>query len=179
VALRTRDDRAGPDRPALLRESFYESLGKRLIKSAKIYLADPGLACHLLGIDSAAELARSPFAGTLFEGFVASEIVKAQVHSGGRQELYFFRDEQGLEVDFLVPRRAGSVWLVECKASRTVAPADAAPMQRLAEALRRKRRGRVSVELELVHRAPKSGASTRAVAPGVRASAWQDFVHRL
>src|SRR5713226_6053920 len=53
---------------------FYENLGKRLIKSPKVYLADSGLACHLLGIDTAGELAKSPFAGVVFEGFIASEI---------------------------------------------------------------------------------------------------------
>ena len=47
---------------------FYENLGKRLIKSPKVYLADSGLACHLLGIDSDVELRKSPFAGGLFEG---------------------------------------------------------------------------------------------------------------
>src|SRR5207302_3509259 len=53
---------------------FYENLGKRLIKSPKVYVADPGLACHLLGIDTAAELDKSPFLGALFEGFIAAEI---------------------------------------------------------------------------------------------------------
>ena len=55
---------------------FYENLGKRLIKSPRVYVADAGLACHLLGIDTAAELARSPFRGALFEGFIAAEIFK-------------------------------------------------------------------------------------------------------
>jgi hypothetical protein len=156
---------------------FYESLGKRLIKSPKLFIADSGLACHLLGIDSKAELAKSPFAGPLFEGFIASELAKSQVNAGGRQELYYFRDEQGLEVDFLVPGRSGEIRLIECKASRTVTPSDAAPMQKLAEALRRTRRGRVALRLDLVHQAPKAGTSTSAVAPGVRASAWQSFLN--
>ncbi|MGH2361052.1 MAG: DUF4143 domain-containing protein [bacterium] len=56
-----------------------------------------------------------------------------------RPELYYFRDEQGLEVDFLLSQRSGSVALVECKAARSVTPAMAAPMQRLAEALKGKR----------------------------------------
>src|SRR6516225_2353461 len=78
---------------------FYENLGKRLIKSPKLYLADSGLACHLLGVASSAELAKSPFIGVLFEGFIAAEIVKSQANAGRRRELYHFRDEQGLEVD--------------------------------------------------------------------------------
>ena len=155
---------------------FYENLGKRLIKSPKVYIADSGLACHLLGIDTAGELARSPFLGALFEGFMASEIAKSQVNSGHRRELYHFRDEQGLEVDFLVPGRGGAVALVECKAARTVTPAMAAPMQRLAEAMKKKRPQGTAVHMFLVQQAPKSGVSTPAVAPGVRALPWQDFL---
>ncbi len=67
-----------------------------------------------------------------------------------RQALYYFRDEQGLEVDFLMPGRSSGIRLVECKASRTVTPSDAAPMRKLAEALRRARRGRVLVRMDLV-----------------------------
>lgn len=155
---------------------FFENFGKRLIKSPKIYLADSGLACHLLGIDSVAELEKSPFHGSLFEGFMAAEIVKAQINSGRRRELYYFRDEQGLEVDFLVPGKRGAVALVECKTSRTVTPAMATPMQRLAEAMRKKRRKGTTVEMYLVHRQPKAKSSTHAVARGVRAFAWQDFL---
>jgi len=157
---------------------FYENLGKRLIKSPKVYLADSGLACHLLGIETAAELERSPFLGALFEGFIASEIAKAQVNAGRRRELYYFRDEQGLEVDFLMPGRGSSLALVECKASRTVTPAMAAPMQRLAEAMKRKRTKAVVTRF-LVHREPKAGAPTQALSPGVRALPWRTFIDEL
>lgn len=158
---------------------FYENLGKRLVKSPKLYVADSGLACHLLGIETQAELAKSPFAGALFEGFVAAEIAKSQAHAGRRQELYFFRDEQGLEVDFLVPGRSGEIRLVECKASRTASPADAAPMQRLADAMRKRRGKRSALRQTLVHERARAGAATRALAPGVQALPWQDFVAEL
>ena len=158
---------------------FYDNLGKRLIKSPKVYLADSGLACHLLGIDSAAELAKSPFLGALFEGFIAAEMIKAQTNRGRRPELYYFRDEQGLEIDFILPQKSGSVALVECKAARTVTPAMAAPMRRLAEAMKKKRPRAIRVEMSLVHQSPKNPMQTQAVAPGVRAWAWQDFVRQL
>jgi uncharacterized protein len=158
---------------------FYENLGKRLIKSPRVYVADAGLACHLLGIDTAAELARSPFRGALFEGFIAAEILKAQVNAGGRRELYFFRDEQGLEVDFLTPGRAGAVALVECKAGRTVTPSMAVPMQRLAAALKSKRQNAADATMFLVHQSPLAGTPTPAVAPGVRALPWQTFLEAL
>lgn len=154
---------------------FYENLGKRLVKSPKVYIADSGLACHLLGIESAAELARSPFLGVLFEGFVAAEILKAQVHAGRRRELYHFRDEQGLEVDFVVPGRDRRLSLVECKAGRTVTPAMAAPLQRLGKAVTA---GAGPPRLFLVHQAPRAGVETSAVAPGVRALAVQQFLDR-
>ena len=69
---------------------YFENLGKRLIKSPKVYVLDSGLACHLLGIETEAELEKSPFLGSLFEGFIAAEIVKAQANAGRRWELYYF-----------------------------------------------------------------------------------------
>ena len=93
--------------------------------------------------------------------------------------LNYFRDQQGLEVDFLLPQRNGSVALVECKAARTVMPAMAAPMQRLAEALKKKRPPGIDVKMFLVHRRPKTPAATHAVASGVQAWAWQDFVRQI
>src|SRR6202049_2566526 len=126
---------------------YFENLGKRLIKSPKIYWGDSGLACYLLGITSEAELQRSPFLGQLFEGFVAAEILKSQANQGMRKELYYFRDQQGLEVDFLAPRPNSSLWLIEAKAGRTVRPSMANPLLALRRALL-KQTGRLIV----VHR---------------------------
>jgi len=155
---------------------WFENLGKRLIKSPKVYIADSGLACHLLGIETAAELEKSPFLGPLFEGFIASEVVKAQVNAGRRREIYYFRDQQGLEVDFVVPGKSGTVRLVEAKASRTVTPDMAAPMRRLAGAFRRRPGARRPVEMQLVYRPPRWPEGSRALAPGVQAIPWREFV---
>lgn len=113
---------------------FFENFGKRLIKSPKVYFVDSGLACHLLNISSARDLERSPFYGPIFEGFVASEIAKTQINHGKRREFYYFRDQQGLEVDFVVPTGAASLAFLEAKTSRTLQPSMAAPMRRLQEA---------------------------------------------
>ncbi len=59
----------------ILVSPFFENFGKRLIKSPKLYFADSGLACHLLGIESDRMLRQSLFLGPVFEGFVASEII--------------------------------------------------------------------------------------------------------
>lgn len=157
----------------LLVPPYHANLGKRLVKSPKLYLTDSGLACHLLGIDTPAELAKSPFRGALFEGLVASEIVKRQIHAGGRREIYHFRDQQGLEVDFVVPGRSGRVTLIECKAGRTVMPGMATALRRLAEAFGKEER--TVVDCLLVHEAQAGEAGMRAVAPGVRVVGWRDL----
>jgi uncharacterized protein len=155
---------------------YFENLGKRIIKSPRIYIADSGLACHLLGIQSTAELEKSPFLGALFEGFIAAEIAKYQLNAGQRRELYFFRDQQGLEVDFVLPKRNGGQRLIETKAARTVFPRDAAPMQRLAQAWTNRPGASGSIEQMIVHRPPRIGSGSLALAPGVRALSWQEFV---
>jgi predicted AAA+ superfamily ATPase len=144
---------------------FFENFGKRLVKSPKVYLADTGLACHLLGLEYERDLARSPFLGPLFEGFVATEIAKVQAALGRRPELYHFRDQQGLEVDFVVPAGPGKLALIEAKASRTVRPADAERLLRLSRAVSGYR-----VSRSVVHRSPSTPSVSAALAPGVRAA---------
>lgn len=155
---------------------YFENLGKRLLKSPKVYIADSGLACHLLGIETDAELKRSPFLGSLFEGFVAAEIAKAQVNAGRRREIYYFRDQQGLEVDFVVPRQSGGVRPIEVNASSTVMPGMAGPMQRVAAAWRERARGRGTIDMVVVHWPARAGVSSTALAPGVKALPWPQFV---
>lgn len=148
----------------LLVPPFYENFGKRLIKSPKLFFADSGLACHLLGIDSESMLSRSPFLGPIFESFVASEIVKLQIGAGKPKSLYFFRDQQGLEVDFVVPAGDRNLTFIEAKASRTVTPGMAEPLRRLRDASES-----YKVQGFLIHRQAKGGSAISALAQGVRA----------
>ncbi len=142
---------------------FFENFGKRLVKSPKIYFTDSGLACHLLGIDSQSALSRSTFQGVLFEGFIASEIIKQQLNKGKRKELYYFRDQQGLEVDFVIPAEAGKLILAEVKASQTPMPSMARPLTRLAKATHR-----YETQSVLVHQRSKQSTVSNAVAAGVK-----------
>lgn len=143
---------------------FYENFGKRLIKSPKLYFIDSGLACYLLGIESEKTLNRSPFLGPIFEGFVASEIVKHQINSGRTKALYFFRDQQGLEVDFLVPAGDRKLMLLEAKASRTVMPEMAEPLQRLLNTI-----SNYDVRSFFIYRSSKQEVPTTALRPGIKA----------
>src|SRR5450631_3488472 len=153
---------------------YFENFGKRLIKSPKVYLGDSGLACYMLGLRSSSELERSPFLGPLFEGFVAAEILKSQVNQGMRKELYYFRDQQGLEVDFLIPRPNAKLWLVEAKATRTVRPSMSSSLTALQRALQ-KRSGRLLV----VHRGSRSQVPTTTIAKGAEALDIEQFVKEL
>jgi hypothetical protein len=149
---------------------YFENFGKRLVKSPKVYWGDAGLACHLLGIQSQAELDRSPFLGSIFEGFVAAEILKSQINRGQRKELYYFRDQQGLEIDFLIPRSNASFWLVEAKASKTVHPSMAAPMLSLSHSAQDRATRRI-----VVYRKPRTGGAFTAVARGAEALTLEQF----
>jgi uncharacterized protein len=142
---------------------WYENLGKRVVKTPKIYWIDTGLLSYLLGLGNRGALERSAMVGPLFEAFVASEIVKRQLAQGRARELYWFRDHQGLEVDFVVPTADGEIELIEAKWSRTIVPAMAAAMAALIPRFSpRQARGMV------VHRGPPRGTGiTTPLVPGV------------
>ncbi|NLF39923.1 DUF4143 domain-containing protein [bacterium] len=150
----------------LLVPPFYEDLGKRLVKSPKVYFGDSGLLCHLLGIDTAAELARSPFLGAVFENFVATEIAKHQLNTGRRIEFYWFRDQQGLEVDFVVPGASRALVLLEAKATTSPRPDMGVPLRKLAEAAH----GRKTAAF-VVHQGVRGGSAAGVLCPGVKAIA--------
>ncbi len=141
---------------------WFENLGKRILKSPRLYVADSGLACHLVGIETAEALERSPLLGPLFEGFVASELVKHRVHAGRRPGLHWFRDQQGLEVDFLLEGRGLKPLMIEVKVTHTPTSQDARPILRL--------RQNVPAEEDdlLVHRVSPGEPESQALVPGVR-----------
>lgn len=68
---------------------YFENIGKRVIKSPKIYFYDTGLAAFLLGIETPEQAARDPLRGALFENLVLLEILKNRLNAGNRPELYF------------------------------------------------------------------------------------------
>ncbi|MBK6407961.1 MAG: ATP-binding protein [Holophagales bacterium] len=148
----------------LLVPPYFENFGKRLVKSPKLFFADAGLACFLLGIETEKQLDASPFLGPVFEGFVASEIVKSQLNAGKRREIYHFRDQKGLEVDFVVPTREGKITLVEAKATRTVRPELARSLVALGVAAG----GAGPPASFVVHRGTAAGLETKALRPGVK-----------
>jgi predicted AAA+ superfamily ATPase len=97
---------------------FFANLGKRLIKSPKLYFYDTGLVATLLNIENPAQLESHPLRGALFETWTVAEIAKAHLHRGRRPRLSFYRDSGGLEID-LILERGTDLTLVEVKSART------------------------------------------------------------
>lgn len=94
-------------------EPWFENLGKRIVKTPKVVVRDPGLLCFLLGID-AEVLGNSPLKGHIWETFVVSEIRKLSRSAKKQATLWFYRDQGGREVDLLVEHH-GVLDLVEIK----------------------------------------------------------------
>ena len=82
---------------------FFENIGKRLIKSPKIYFYDVGLVSYLLGIENPEQLKTHPLRGSLFETMVISEVLKQKFNRGEENNLLFYRDSNQVEVDLLIP----------------------------------------------------------------------------
>jgi hypothetical protein len=98
---------------------YHRNFGKRLVKTPKLYFLDTGLACWLLGIRSSDVLALHPSRGALFETWIVAEFVKDRFNRGLPADLYFWRDNNGLEAD-LVFEMGTRLQPVEIKSGQTV-----------------------------------------------------------
>ena len=99
---------------------YYQNVGKRLVKSHKIYFRDTGLLHYLLNISSIEALRTSPYRGFSFEGFVIEQLKRKYMQeSSGRTGFSFYRTSQGDEIDLLVHDRQG-LHAYEIKTSTTI-----------------------------------------------------------
>ena len=97
---------------------YFENIGKRVIKSPKIFFTDVGLASFLLGIHTEEQASRDPLRGNLYENLILSEVAKGALNKGIRPEIYFYRDSHGNEVDLLIKEMGGLI-PVEIKSGST------------------------------------------------------------
>jgi len=80
---------------------FFENIGKRLIKSPKIYFCDTGLVCFLLGLETPEQLKTHPLRGAIFENYVVLEFLKNRFNAGKPNNLFFYRDKSQREIDIV------------------------------------------------------------------------------
>jgi predicted AAA+ superfamily ATPase len=97
---------------------FFRNIGKRLIKTPKVYFYDVGLATYLLGIENVTQLKSHPLRGNIFENFVVMEFLKNRFNNAKTSNLYFYRDRTGNEID-LVIQEAISLVPIEIKSAET------------------------------------------------------------
>jgi uncharacterized protein len=100
-------------------QPYYVNMGKRIVKTSKLYFYDTGLLCHLLKIRDPKDISTSEYKGHLFENMVISEFVKNNAHQNLQQEFMFWRDAVGNEVDLLV-QTDQKVNAIEIKATSTI-----------------------------------------------------------
>jgi len=96
---------------------YYNNFSKRIIKSPKLYFTDTGLASWLLNIREPEQLETHYLKGSLFENFIVMELYKQRIHSAKTPNLWFFRDNNGNEIDCISEDK--KLVLIEIKSSRT------------------------------------------------------------
>jgi predicted AAA+ superfamily ATPase len=99
---------------------YHSNFGKRLVKTPKLYFLDVALAAWLLGIRDRDAISIHAQRGALFETLVVSEFVKMRFHAAQPIDLYFWRDNVGLEVDLLF-EIGNTLQAIECKSGSTFA----------------------------------------------------------
>lgn len=104
--------------------AWFRNAGVQLTRSSKLYLADTGLAMHLLGIDADGVSTDPNLAGHLLENFVVLEILKLASVSEGRPKVSHFRTSNGSGVSVLLETARGDLAAVDVQASASVRPSD-------------------------------------------------------
>lgn len=96
--------------------SYHANVGKRLIKSPKVYFRDTGILHYLLGIEEPKVLLGHPGRGESFEAYVIEQLSSIAPR---RTELLFYRTANGAEIDVLVLRNGQPHAAIEVKSSFT------------------------------------------------------------
>ena len=117
-----------------LLEPFFANVGKRLVKSPKLYFQDTGLLCFLLGL-SPDSFGRSPLTGPVWENFILTELSKWRDLSHPEWSLWFYRDQRNREADFLIQGPYDHIRLLDAKWSETPRPQSFAGLEQVADLL--------------------------------------------
>ncbi len=121
----------------LVLRPYFANVGKRLVKTPKVYFTDTGTLCHLAGLKDPDHAAAGPMGGAIFETAVLLQIVKAFINRGEEPQVYFWRTSGGVEVDFIV-ETSGKLIPIEVKLSSTPRPAMANAIRTFQEDLKGK-----------------------------------------
>ena len=96
---------------------YFANVGKRLVKSPKVYIRDSGVLHSLLGLGTLDDVLSHPVAGASWEGFVIENLIAAAPFG---TDAWFYRTRAGAEIDLLLSLPDRRLWAVEVK--RSAAP---------------------------------------------------------
>ena len=99
----------------------HNNFAKRLVQQPKIFFYDTGLLCYLLGIEKPKQLETHFARGLIFENLVVLDLLKNRLNQGLENNLYFWRDNHGREVDCII-ETASQLYPVEIKSGQTKSP---------------------------------------------------------
>ena len=111
---------------------YFANVGKRLVKTPKVYFTDVGTLCYLTGLKDPEHAASGPMGGPIMETAVLSEIVKTLTHRGQDPQIYFWRTSAGTEVDIVI-ETGNKLVPIEVKLSATPRPSMAASIKTFRE----------------------------------------------
>jgi uncharacterized protein len=100
---------------------YFRNVGKRLVKSPKVYMRDSGLLHHLLNIGTLDELDSHPIRGASFETFVLEDLTRRERLAHPHSQFFFWRTAAGAEID-LVIERGSARFAIEIKSARADKP---------------------------------------------------------
>ncbi len=150
-------------------EPWFSRIGKRMVKTPKVYLRDSGLLCFLLNIDEES-LAKSPSLGAVWETFLFAEMRKLNAVLAAPVNMWYYRDQRAREIDFVL-ERGGRLSFVECKWQEHPSRDDA--------------RHLLAVHADLLHSSSSrrpgdhyvigTPAASYSIAPGIAAGALRDL----
>ncbi|HEU4905110.1 MAG TPA: ATP-binding protein [Solirubrobacterales bacterium] len=117
--------------------AWHANLGHRVIRSTKLHIADTGMLCSLLGVDTERLTTDGTLAGGIFETFAVNEVMR-QAGCGAFAHdlrLHHYRDHAGHEVDLVLECLNGDIVAIEVKATASPRPRDAAGLRLLRDKL--------------------------------------------
>ena len=140
---------------------YHRNFGKRLRKSPKLYLLDPGLAAFMLGLHSRSSIMQGPSLGALAETAVAAEWFKFFRQHGEEPQIYYWQSSGGKEVDLII-ERDGRLYALEVKATATPRAQHGSNLKQWLELTGPNAHGALACNI----------SEPQALLPGIRAVPW-------
>ena len=144
--------------------AHHRNFRKRLVKRPKLYFVDTGLAARLIGLENASQWWSHPLRGALFENWVVTEMLKKRANCGKLPDLFYWRENNGLEVD-LLREEAGRLLPTEIKSGATFTQEWTRALQKWSELA-----GSLAGPPELIY-----GGEESFISEGVQVRSWKSM----